>query len=395
MATEIKVPSVGESISSGVLGKWKKNTGDYVRSGEVILEVETDKVTFEVTAEYAGLLTTLAKEGDTVDIGQVVASIDTDAPAPESIAGAPAPAPSATAPTPAQAEAKKPVETFALSPAARYAAAETGVDVTQVPGTGKGGRVTKGDIRAFGSGAVSASEPPKARTTLRPLSPIRRKIADRLVSAQQEAAILTTFNEVDMTQVMALRAKFGERFLKSHNIKLGFMSFFVMAVVHALKRVPGVNAQIDLEAGQIIQNHFYDIGVAVSTEKGLVVPVIRDADKLDFAGVEKALLAYAEKARSGKLTLPDLEGGVFTITNGGVFGSLLSTPILNSPQSGILGMHAIQDRPVAIQGRVEIRPMMYLAHSYDHRLVDGKEAVTFLVAVKEFIENPAVAMLGC
>jgi 2-oxoglutarate dehydrogenase E2 component (dihydrolipoamide succinyltransferase) len=415
MPIEVKVPSVGESITSGVLGVWNKPDGAYVKSGDPIFEIETDKVTSEIVAESAGLLKHLVKAGDTVQIGQVVASIDEKAPAPVE-AAAPAPAEGSKAKEtngakekPSRVEAAVPVAAGAvrgkaaddLSPAVRYQAEEKGIDPASIAGTGKEGRVLKGDVLAAAEGGArtaapsSASVPPPKptveRTSRKKMSPLRQKIAARLLAAQQETAHLTTFNEVDLSNIMALRTKFQDRFVKKHEIKLGFMSFFVKAVVHALKIIPAINCRIDGE--EVVQNNFYDIGCAISTEKGLFVPVIRDADQLSFAGVEKAIAAYAKKARDGKITLPDMEGGVFTITNGGVFGSLMSTPILNPPQCGILGMHTIQERPVAIAGRVEIRPMMYLALTYDHRLVDGKEAVTFLANVKEVVENPAAVLL--
>jgi 2-oxoglutarate dehydrogenase E2 component (dihydrolipoamide succinyltransferase) len=421
---EVKVPSVGESITSGLLGVWSKPDGAYVNAGDPLFEIETDKVTSEVVAEAAGQLKHLVKQGDTVNIGQVVARIDESVPAP---VGAPAggakDAPtekngsatlpsagvpparvqaSATPPSPAQMRGKNADD---LSPAVRYQAAEKGVDLAKIDGTGKDGRVLKGDVLAAAqSGAAetksaSAAKPaaqlPSARTgertTRRKMSPLRQKIAARLLAAQQETAHLTTFNEVDLSAIMALRTRFQDRFVKKHEIKLGFMSFFVKAAVHALQLVPAINARI--EGDELVQNNFYDIGVAISTDKGLMVPVLRHADELSFAGVEKAIGGYAKKARDGKITMTDLEGGVFTITNGGVFGSLMSTPILNPPQAAILGMHTIQERPVAISGRVEIRPMMYLALTYDHRIVDGKEAVTFLATVKEVIENPGAVLL--
>jgi 2-oxoglutarate dehydrogenase E2 component (dihydrolipoamide succinyltransferase) len=406
---EIKVPPVGESITSGILGIWNKPDGAYVKSGDPIFEIETDKVTSEVVAESAGLLKHLVKAGDTVQIGQVVANIDDKAPAP---AEAAAPVEKAkkesdngakekasrveAAPAMAAARGKNADD---LSPAVRYQSEEKGIDSASIQGTGKDGRVLKGDLlgaspkspQAASAAAAPAPRPAGERTSRKKMSQLRQKIAARLLAAQQETAHLTTFNEVDLSSVMALRTKFQDRFVKKHEVKLGFMSFFVKAVVHALHVVPTVNSRLDGE--EVIQNHFYDIGVAIATDKGLFVPVIRDADQLSFAGVEKAIGAYAKKARDGKITLPDMEGGVFTITNGGTFGSLLSTPILNPPQCGILGMHTIQERPVAISGRVEIRPMMYLALTYDHRLVDGKEAVTFLANVKEVIENPAAVLL--
>jgi len=409
MPIEIKVPTVGESITSGVLGVWNKPDGAYVKAGEPIFEIETDKVTSEIVAESAGRLKHLVKAGDTVQIGQVVASIDEKAPAPaeggkekiEADNGAKEKVSRIQAAAPVAAARGKNADD--LSPAVRYQAEEKGVDPATIQGTGKDGRVLKGDVLAAAekpalssSGGSPSASPllPSAggdRISRKKMSQLRQKIAARLLAAQQETAHLTTFNEVDLSNIMALRTKFQERFVKKNEVKLGFMSFFVKAVVHALQVVPTINSRIDGE--EVVQNHFYDIGVAISTDKGLFVPVLRDADRLSFAGVEKAIAAYAKKARDGKITLPDMEGGVFTITNGGVFGSLMSTPILNPPQCGILGMHTIQDRPVAIAGRVEIRPMMYLALTYDHRLVDGREAVTFLATVKEVVENPAAVLL--
>jgi 2-oxoglutarate dehydrogenase E2 component (dihydrolipoamide succinyltransferase) len=410
---DVKVPSVGESITSGLLGVWSKPDGAYVNAGDPLFEIETDKVTSEVVAESAGQLKHLVKQGDTVNVGQVVANIDESVPAPAggakepALAGAKAangtaeipPArvqASATPPSPAQTRGKNADD---LSPAVRFQAADKGVDATKIDGTGKDGRVLKGDVLAAAAAsqakaekpAVATPRPSGEKTTRKKMSPLRQKIAARLLAAQQETAHLTTFNEVDLSAIMALRTKFQDRFVKKHEIKLGFMSFFVKAVVHALHVVPAINARID--GDELVQNNFYDIGVAISTDKGLLVPVLRDADQLGFAGVEKAIGAYAKKARDGKIQLADLEGGVFTITNGGVFGSLMSTPILNPPQAAILGMHTIQERPVAVSGRVEIRPMMYLALTYDHRIVDGKEAVTFLATVKEVIENPGAVLL--
>ena len=409
MPIEIKVPTVGESITSGLLGVWNKPDGAYVKSGEPIFEIETDKVTAEVVAESAGILKHLAKAGETVQIGQVVASIDDKAPAPADAAPKKEEA-NGTAKTP-RAEAAAPVAAAArgknaddLSPAVRYQTEEKGINPASITGTGKDGRILKGDVLAAESAKAAATgtsgidkatvapaKPTGERTTRKKLTPLRQKIGARLLSAQQETAHLTTFNEVDVSNIMALRTKFQDRFVKRHEIKLGFMSFFVKAVVHALKVVPAINTRLD--GDEVVQNHFYDIGCAISTEKGLLVPVLRDVDQLSFADVEKAIAGYAKKARDGKIQLADLDGGVFTITNGGVFGSLLSTPILNPPQCGILGMHTIQERPVAISGRVEIRPMMYLALTYDHRLVDGREAVTFLATVKEVVENPAAVLL--
>ena len=406
MPIEIKVPTVGESITSGILGVWNKPDGSYVKSGDPIFEIETDKVTSEIVAEASGQLKHLVKAGDTVQIGQVVASIDEKAAAPaeaapaakENGAKAEAKASRVEAAVPVAAGAARGKNADDLSPAVRYQSEEKGVDPSKISGSGKDGRVTKGDVLAAADGsaktpaaAPAAPKPTGERTSRKKMSPLRQKIAARLLAAQQETAHLTTFNEVDLSAIMALRTKFQDRFVKKHEVKLGFMSFFVKAVVHALKVIPTINSRID--GDEVVQNNFYDIGCAISTDKGLFVPVIRDCDQLSFAGVEKAIGAYAKKARDGKITLPDMEGGVFTITNGGVFGSLMSTPILNPPQCAILGMHTIQERPVAISGRVEIRPMMYLAVTYDHRLVDGKEAVTFLATVKEVVENPGAVLL--
>jgi 2-oxoglutarate dehydrogenase E2 component (dihydrolipoamide succinyltransferase) len=392
---EVKVPSVGESITEGTLGRWIKKSGDYVKSGEAVFEIETEKVTSEVYAAESGLLKTLVNEGAKVQIGQIVAQIDEKAPVPAGVAAAKENGSGKKAESPAPAAPTSRPADLPVSPGARFAAQERSINPADLSGTGKGGRVTVGDIRAAESKPETAAPKPRTaggpRTMRKPMSQMRRKIAARLVSVQNEAALLTTFNECDMTNVMALRAKFQERFQAKHGLKLGFMSFFVKAVVEALHQVPAINAQID--GDDLVQNNYYDIGVAISTEKGLLVPVVRGADQLNFAQIETTIAEYAKKARAGKITFDDLSGGVFTITNGGTFGSLLSTPILNPPQSGILGMHSIQDRPMAVNGQVVIRPMMYLALTYDHRIVDGKEAVTFLVRIKEFIENPAVALL--
>ncbi len=391
MATEVKVPPVGESISSGILAVWHVKDGDQVTQDQVLFELETDKITSEGLAEVAGRISLKVAEGDDVDIGQVVATID------ESASGEPDSNPTDEPKDEEPASEEKPAETKIQSPAVRRVAAETGIDPDEVDGTGKAGRVTKGDMLKAQENSTPAVPPPipatpekpkktEGRTSRKKMSGLRRKIADRLVQAQQEAAILTTFNEVDMTAVMNLRKQHQEKFVAKYGHKLGFMSFFVKAVVQALKDVPGINAQID--GSEIVSNHFYDIGIAVGTEKGLVVPVVRDCDTKSFANIEGDILAYAGKARDGSLSIEDLQGGVFTITNGGIYGSMLSTPILNPPQSGILGMHSIQERPMAVNGEVVIRPMMYLALSYDHRIVDGKEAVTFLVKVKNAIEDP-------
>ncbi|MDI1321090.1 MAG: 2-oxoglutarate dehydrogenase complex dihydrolipoyllysine-residue succinyltransferase [bacterium] len=398
MAIEVKIPPMGESITSGVLAKWHVADGAIVKKDQPLFELETDKITSEGTAEAAGRITFKVAAGTDVKIGQVVATIDESA--------------TATA-TPAAAAAienpKSKIESTE-SPAVRRLAAETGIDPASVSGSGKAGRVTKGDMLAAteakpaspvakpldeprrspqGEGGQPAST---ARQTRTKMSKLRQTIANRLVSAQHEAAMLTTFNECDMTAVMELRKKYQDDFVKKNGVKLGFMSFFTKAVVHALREVPAVNARI--EGDTIVQNHYYDISMAVSTEKGLMVPVIRQCDTLGMADVEKAIAEAAKKARDGKIALADLEGGVFTITNGGIFGSMLSTPILNAPQSAILGLHAINERPMAVNGQVVIRPMMYLALSYDHRIVDGKEAVTFLVKVKQAIEDPARLIVG-
>ena len=427
---EVKIPPMGESISSGILAKWHVANGDIVKKDQPLFELETDKITSEGTAEAGGRITLNVEVGAEVKIGQVVATIDGDASAEQNVstgkdgtATSAVPNPYAPPATPQAAAAAGATQ----SPAVRRAAAETGVDPAKLPGTGKAGRVTKGDVLAAAgtktgteiadavrtsaspavapapnapvsstptaaSSAQKSSTAPGERQTRKKMSPLRQKIAQRLVSAQHEAAMLTTFNEVDMSAVMALRAKYQDDFVKKNGVKLGFMSFFVKAVVHALKEVPSVNAQIDGDS--IIENHYFDIGVAVSTNKGLMVPVIRDCDSVGMAEVEKRIAEVATRARDGKITLADLEGGVFTITNGGTFGSLLSTPIINPPQSAILGMHAINDRPVALNGQVVIRPMMYLALSYDHRVVDGKQAVTFLVKMKQVLEDPTRLVLG-
>jgi len=400
MAIDVKIPPMGESISSGILAKWHVRTGDTVTKDQALFELETDKITSEGTAEAAGTITLKVEAGTEVRIGQVVASIEAGAAAP----AAAAPAPKAPEAAPPAKAAAQPASTDP-SPAVRRLAGETGVNPADVAGTGKAGRVTKGDMLSAAAAPAPSPAPAPApaaapaaptrtgeRQTRRKMTPLRQKIAERLVSAQKSAALLTTFNEVDMSAVMALRSKHQDEFVKRNGLKLGFMSFFVKAVVHAQKAVPAINSQI--EGDTLVQNHFYDIGVAVSTEKGLMVPVIHDCDNLGMAAVERAITDAAGKAREGKITLADLEGGVFTITNGGTFGSLLSTPIINPPQSAILGMHAINDRPVAVAGQVVIRPMMYLALTYDHRLVDGREAVTFLVKVKQAIEDPARLLLG-
>ena len=469
---EVKIPPMGESITSGVLARWHIKDGDTVKKDQPLFELETDKITSEGTAEAAGKITFKVAAGAEVKIGEVVATIDSGGDGSSAEGGArppgalstPATTPAASTPAPANSPAPSaagtqgsatgsaaapgttassggpagsapaaapaststsssspaPTETGAdtQSPAVRRIASETGIDPSGIAGTGKAGRVTKGDMLSAAAApapatpaapapaappAVSSARPEVAlhptpapakaeRQTRKKLSPLRQRIAQRLVAAQHEAAMLTTFNEVDMSAVMALRAKYQDDFVKKNGVKLGFMSFFTKAVVFALKEVPSVNAQIDGDT--LIENHFYDVGVAVSTEKGLMVPVIRNCETLTMAEIEKTIGDAAKRARDGKITLADLEGGVFTITNGGIFGSMLSTPIINPPQSAILGLHAIIERPVAVAGQVVIRPMMYLALSYDHRIVDGRQAVTFLVKVKQAIEDPTRLLLS-
>jgi 2-oxoglutarate dehydrogenase E2 component (dihydrolipoamide succinyltransferase) len=381
MSTEVKIPTLGESIAGGLISKWHKNDGDAVKAGDVLLTLETDKVAQEIAAEVGGVLRQKAKEGDEVEVGAVVATIESGAGAPAAAAPASAPKePEKAAPAPKAAET-------APAPATKPAEApksEAKADAPQLK------LVPKPEVEA--APAPKPAPSPEGRTTRKKMTPLRRKIAEQLVNAQRTAAILTTFNECDMSEVMNLRKVMQDDFVKKHGVKLGFMSFFVKAVVDALKSVPQINTRVD--GDEIISNHFYDIGVAVGTEKGLIVPVIRDADQKSFADIEKDIIAYAKKAKEGKIAIDDLTGGVFTISNGGVYGSLLSTPILNPPQSGILGLHAIKERPIAENGQVVIRPMMNLALSYDHRVVDGKEAVTFLIRVKDCIEKPARLLVG-
>jgi 2-oxoglutarate dehydrogenase E2 component (dihydrolipoamide succinyltransferase) len=388
MSVEVRIPAVGESITSGVVSVWHKKSGERVRKGEPLFTLETDKVSTEIVADADGVLETKAAEGQEVKIGEVVAEID-DSAGPSSAEGPPK----------SKAE---PADKSPLSPAVRRLVDEEKLDASKIAGSGKGGRITKGDALAAAQNRERQETPAPLETSqvgesLAPpssdgrvmrkrMSPLRRKIAQQLVMAQQTAAILTTFNECDMSEVQGLRAHVQEAFTQKNGIKLGFMSFFIKATVGALKAVPSLNGRI--EGDDFVQNNFYDIGVAVGTERGLVVPVLRDADKKSFADLERHIGEFAKKAREGKLKIEELQGGTFTISNGGIYGSLLSTPILNPPQSGILGMHKIMERPVAVNGAVVIRPMMYLALSYDHRAVDGKEAVTFLIQVKEGIENP-------
>jgi 2-oxoglutarate dehydrogenase E2 component (dihydrolipoamide succinyltransferase) len=372
---EVKIPALGESITGGLISKWHKNDGDAVKTGDILLTLETDKVAQDIAAEADGILKHQANEGDEVAVGAVVATIGD---------GAAAPAPAKPAEKPAEAQAPAPAPAPAApkaeAPAPPPAPAETKAPEPAAPQL---------KLVPKPESAIPNPKPalPEGRSTRKKMTPLRRRIAEQLVSAQRNAAILTTFNECDMSAVMRMRKELQDSFVKKHGVKLGFMSFFVKAAVDALKAVPQINARVDGE--EVVTNHFYDIGVAVGTERGLVVPVVRDCDKKSFADIERDIAAYAVKAKEGKISLDDLTGGVFTISNGGVYGSLLSTPILNPPQSGILGLHSIKERPMAENGQVVIRPMMYLAVSYDHRVVDGKEAVTFLVRVKDCIENPA------
>jgi 2-oxoglutarate dehydrogenase E2 component (dihydrolipoamide succinyltransferase) len=418
MATEVKIPALGESITSGILAAWHVKSGDYVEKGQALFDLETDKITSEGAAEVSGVIEIKAGEGEEVEIGAVVAVID------ESATGEKQDAPREPE-TAGKTDAGKPEEGEKASgdspedsgagqkhpPSVRRLAGESGIDPDAVSGSGKGGRVTKGDMlkaieerktgpsgdqrqAAAPDKAEAPAQPPAGddRESRRKMSPLRRTIAQRLVRAQQETAMLTTFNEVDMSEVMRYRKVHQEAFVNRHGIKLGFMSFFTKAVVQALKAWPALNGRI--EGDEIVTHHYYDIGIAVSTPKGLLVPVIRDCDNKAFHQIEQDIVEYANRAKQGKITIADLQGGVFTITNGGIFGSMLSTPILNSPQPGILGMHTIQQRPVAVNGEVVIRPMMYLALSYDHRLVDGREAVGFLVSVKQALEDPSRLLLA-
>jgi 2-oxoglutarate dehydrogenase E2 component (dihydrolipoamide succinyltransferase) len=413
---DIRVPTLGESVTEATIGKWFKKPGDPVAVDEPLVELETDKVTIEVPAPAAGVLGDIAaKDGETVAVGALLGQIKEGEGAPSKVTPAPTGRPDqktdTTAPINAAEEeprlrpetAPKLAEDARVAPSVRRLAAETGIDAATVPGSGKDGRVTKGDMMAAIERAAAAPTPvaTAAAVQVRAPSPsddaareervkmtrLRQTIARRLKEAQSTAAMLTTFNEVDMSAVMHLRNQYKELFEKKHGVKLGFMGFFVKACVQALKEIPAVNAEID--GTDLIYKNYYHIGVAVGTEKGLVVPVIRDCDRKSLAQIEKEIGEMGRRAREGTLKIEEMQGGTFTISNGGVYGSLMSTPILNAPQSGILGMHKIQERPVAIAGKVEIRPMMYLALSYDHRIVDGREAVTFLVRVKEVLEDPA------
>jgi 2-oxoglutarate dehydrogenase E2 component (dihydrolipoamide succinyltransferase) len=435
MATEIRVPALGESVTEAIVGKWFKKAGEAVKADEPLVELETDKVTLEVNAPSAGVISEItAKEGDTVAVGAVLGQIGEGAGASAAPASAPAPQPDKGAgdkisqaqangsgarqaeqgsPNPAlkagaeTSGASAAARNETLSPAVRKAVTENNIDPASVQGSGKGGQLLKGDVldaiergsaasQALAPTAAPAPAPAMARPASAPadkareervrMTKLRQTIARRLKESQNTAAMLTTFNEVDMSGVMAARATYKDLFEKKHGVKLGFMGFFVKACIHALHEIPAVNAEIDGE--ELVYKNYYNIGIAVGTDRGLVVPVVRDVDHKNIATIEKEVADYGRKARNGKLSIEEMQGGTFTITNGGVYGSLMSTPILNAPQSGILGMHKIQERPVVINGKVEIRPMMYLALTYDHRIVDGREAVTFLVRVKESIEDP-------
>jgi len=407
--TEIRVPTLGESVTEATIGRWFKKAGEAVAVDEPLVELETDKVTIEVPAPSAGTLGEIAaKDGDTVAVGALLGLINDGAAAaakPAAAPAAPPPQPPAVAPAPM---AKAPPPDGPLAPSVRKLSAESGIDASTVPGSGKDGRVTKGDMLAAIEKAAAAPTPvnqPAAAVQVRAPSPaddaareervkmtrLRQTIARRLKDVQNTAAMLTTFNEVDMTSVMALRAHYRDVFEKKHATKLGFMGFFTKACVQALKDIPAVNAEID--GTDLIYKNYYHIGIAVGTDKGLVVPVVRDCDQKSIADIEKSIADYGRRARDGQLKIDEMQGGTFTITNGGIYGSLMSTPILNAPQSGILGMHKIQERPMVVGGKIEVRPMMYLALSYDHRVIDGKEAVTFLVRVKESLEDPARLVL--
>ncbi len=407
--TEIRVPTLGESVTEATIGRWFKKAGEAVAVDEPLVELETDKVTIEVPAPSAGVLGEIAaKDGDTVAVGALLGMIN-DGAAAAKPAAAPAAAKPAAAPPPAPAPAAKaPPTDGPLAPSVRKLSAESGIEASTVPGSGKDGRVTKGDMLAAIEKAASAPTPvnqPAAAVQVRAPSPaddaareervkmtrLRQTIARRLKDVQNTAAMLTTFNEVDMTNVMAMRSHYKDVFEKKHGAKLGFMGFFTKACVQALKDIPAVNAEID--GSDLIYKNYYHIGIAVGTDKGLVVPVVRDCDQKSIADIEKGIADFGRRARDGQLKIDEMQGGTFTITNGGIYGSLMSTPILNAPQSGILGMHKIQERPMVIGGKIEVRPMMYLALSYDHRVIDGKEAVTFLVRVKESLEDPARLVL--
>ncbi|HNV20125.1 MAG TPA: 2-oxoglutarate dehydrogenase complex dihydrolipoyllysine-residue succinyltransferase [Candidatus Hydrogenedentes bacterium] len=400
MATDLQVPELGESISEVQIARWLKSPGEYVEQDEPVVEIDSDKATLEVPAPVAGVLAeVLVGAGENARVGGVIARIDESAPAPAP--AAPAGPPASTKKAAPRADENGAPKKQRVMPAAKRALAERGIEPGAVKATGRGGRILKEDVLQHRE-EEPASAPPnpsfagivtgaQRREEARPMTPMRRRIAERLVQAQQTAALLTTFNEVDMSAAIALRKTHQEAFTAKHGVKLGFMSFFVKAAVAALQEFPGVNAQI--RDDQIVEFNYCDIGIAISSGKGLVVPVLRNAELMRFADIERAIADFGERARENKITLDELQGGTFTITNGGVFGSLLSTPIVNPPQTAVLGMHAIQDRPVAADGAVVIRPMMYVALTYDHRMVDGREAVTFLKRIKECVENPGRLLL--
>ena len=417
MQVELKIPEVGESIQEAVLAQWYKSEGEYVEKDEPVYVIETDKVTLEVPCEAAGTLHILVEEGDTVPIGKVVGTIDTEGAA-EKTKSPPEPekpAPAAIKPavsvekTETVTKQSPPVPDLQNQmPSVRRLVTEKGIDISKISGTGPNGRITKGDVLLYiESASTDRDSMPAAKASLEsvapecsadeesitrtPMTPIRKRIARHLLAAKQNTAMLTTFNEIDMSHVMDIRNQYKDSFYKTYQIRLGFMSFFIKATVAALKEFPDMNASI--EGDDLIYHHYYHIGIAIGAEKGLVVPVIRHADKKSFAELEGAIMEFVDKIKTNKLALKDLEGGTFSITNGGVYGSLLSTPILNMPQSGILGMHKIEDRPIAVDKQVVIRPMMYVALSYDHRVVDGKAAVTCLRRIKEFMENPERIMM--
>lgn len=421
MTIEVKVPTLPESVADGTLVNWKKKPGEAVARGENLVDLETDKVVLDIPSPADGVLSAITRqEGEIVTTGEVIATLEEGAVAQATAEAAPAPVASAPASTGAPTEAAATVDMSSLSPAVRRLVAEHHLDITKVAGSGRGGRVTKADILAFLEGGPQrpqpaaapavkpASAPPPAAAPVSspapvapdpqgrleqrvPMTRLRARVAERLLQAKNSTAMLTTFNEINMKPVMDLRNRYKDDFEKKHGVRLGFMGFFVKAVIEALKRYPAVNGSID--GNDIIYHGYYDIGIAVSSPRGLVVPILRDVDQMSLADIEKTIGEFGQKAKEGTLTVEEMIGGTFTITNGGVFGSLMSTPILNPPQSGILGMHATKDRPVAENGQVVIRPMMYVAHSYDHRIIDGREAVTFLVTVKECIEDPARLVL--
>ncbi len=402
MSIKIIVPTLGESVSEATIAKWYKKPGDQVKVDELILELETEKVTLEVNAPANGIIESLAKNaGDSVEVGEAIGFIKEGAIG-ESIPTASDNSKDTNSPSYSKDLSASATKAPAAGPATRKIATENNIELSSIPGTGKSGTVTKGDVlNHISTSSAQAKENTISSSSNNDLdkkservrmSRLRKTIAERLKYSQNTAAILTTFNEIDMTNVMAMRAKYKEEFEKKHNTKLGFMSFFVKASIEALKAIPSVNAEID--GDDIIYKNYYDIGVAVGTPQGLVVPILRDADKKTFADIESSIAELGKKARDGKLSMSDLSGGTFSISNGGIYGSLLSTPIINPPQSGILGMHKIQERPVVINGKIEIRSMMYVALSYDHRIIDGKEAVSFLVKIKDAMENPERLLFG-